>query len=269
MAREFLMRFEDEEDVRPWLMFVTTRAPHLPAVPEDRYERAPIPSYSPPPSIGEDISDKPWLEQSQEYDRERVAGQRSRQLRSLRSVDDLVADLLARLETLGELRDTLIVFTSDNGALWGEHGLTAKRWPYDESIRVPMLLRWDGGGVPAGETRSDVVANVDIAPTIYDATNVAPPYQVDGRSMLSDTGRTRILIEYRSDPDNPTIPAYAGVWSPGEVFIHFPKLARDEHYAADDPFQLSNLAGTGDTPDPDRFLTLLRAWEACSGSKCP
>jgi arylsulfatase A-like enzyme len=269
LAGEFLARFEVEQDERPWLMFVATRAPHLPAVPENRYERAAIPSYSPPPSIEEDLSDKPWLEEFQEYDPERAAGRRARQLRSLRSVDDLVEGLLAQLEAAGELRNTLIMFTSDNGELWGEHGLTRKRWPYDESLRVPMLLRWDAGGVPSGVVRDDVVANVDVAPTIYDATGIDPPYPVDGRSMLSDTGRESILIEYRHDSDNPTIPAYSGVWSPGEVFIRFPQVGRTEYYEADDPYQLTNLSVAGSSPDLGRFLSLLRAWETCSGSSCP
>jgi N-acetylglucosamine-6-sulfatase len=270
MALLFLDRFERTEDARPWLMFVTTRAPHLPAVPEPKYRNAPVPSFAPPPSFREpDLSDKPWLQSAPRVTKAEVVKDRTNQLRTLLSVDDMVAALISRLQQLGELDNTLIVFTSDNGELYGEHGLGAKRWPYDESLRVPLLVRWDAGHIPQGQDRTDVVANIDIAPTIYAISGIQPPYPLDGRSLFSGTRRRDILVEYLHDVDVPEIPRYAGVWSPGPVFLDFPTEHRQEFYAGDDPYQLDNLYEDGGAPNPAPYLALLKKWMTCSGATCP
>ena len=69
---------------------------------------------------------------------------REAQLRTLRSVDDLVARVFKTLGKVGATDDTLAIFLSDHGFLWGEHGLKAKNYPYLASIRLPLLLRWPG-----------------------------------------------------------------------------------------------------------------------------
>lgn len=268
-ALGFATRFEAWDDTRPWLMFVTTRAPHVPATPERRYADAPVERFSPPPSFREDLSDKAWLEPFASARVEQIRRQRRDQMRSLRSIDDLVDRLVSSLEDLGELRDTLIVYTSDNGYFWGEHGLVGKRWPYDESLRVPLLLRWDAGGLLDGSTRRDLVANIDIAPTIYDAAGIAPPYPVDGRSLLSRARRRAILIEYREVVENPDVPSYLGLWSPGKVFLRFPEAGRSELYRRDDPWQLHNEYSDGRGPRTRRYLQRLRAWSRCVGDSCP
>jgi arylsulfatase A-like enzyme len=267
VAELFLKRFEVRDDVRPWLMFVTTRAPHLPAIPEPAYAGTDVCCWTRPPSVGERVWDKQWV--AQVRSRARFGRHRRRQLRSLKSVDDLVEALIGRLETLRELRNTLIIFTSDNGHLWGEHGLGNKRWPYDESLRVPLLLRWDSADVPRGTNRWDVVANIDVAATIYQAARVTPSYDVDGRSLLTRPRRHRILIEYRRNPDTPSVPRYSGVWSPRSVFLHFPGLGHNEFYEAADRYQLHNLYETGQGPDPTPYLRLIKKWSRCSGRDCP
>lgn len=222
-------------------------------------------------SIEEDTSDKLWISKEVRSDKKLInfIRVRRRQLRALMSVDDLVARLIGRLRELGELRNTLIIFTSDNGEVWGEHLLGGKRWPYDEALRVPMLMRWDAGNLSAGSLRSDVVANIDIAPTIYDATGVHPLYTVDGKSLLSGHERRRILIEFRHDQDTEEVPRYQEVWSPGKVFVHYPYTGRYEFYAASDPYQLHNLYASGEAPDPAPYLARIEAWSSCSGSRCP
>ncbi|HJP65362.1 MAG TPA: sulfatase [Actinomycetota bacterium] len=270
MALLFLDRFHRTEASRPWLLFVTTRAPHLPAVPEAKYRVAPVPPFHPPPSFREqDLSDKPWLESAPKVTKAEVLKDRANQLRTLMSVDDMVGALFARLQQLGELDNTLVVFTSDNGELYGEHDLGAKRWPYDESLRVPLLVRFDAGHIPQGQVRTDVVANIDIAPTVYAVTGVRPPYTVDGHSLFSSVRRRQILVEYLHDVDVPEIPQYAGVWSPGPVFLDFPKVHREEYYAANDPYQLDNLDEERTGPDPGPYVALLAKWRTCAGSTCP
>jgi len=164
------------------------------ATPAPRYDdtsTAPLPQ---PPSYGEeDLSDKPqWLqdlaheqvwEATEDSPEDRVDAYQS-SIESLMSVDESVERLMGRLEDLGALEDTLVVFMSDNGYLWGEHRMFAdKKIPYDESLRVPLLIR--GPGFPAGSTVDTPVANVDIAPTLAAAAGLAPTLAVDGVPLQS------------------------------------------------------------------------------------
>ena len=71
------------------------------------------------------------------------------QTATLRAVDDAVASLVRTLRREGRERDTLFVFMSDNGYLWGEHGMVGKDNPYDGAARVPLVVRWDGHSRPA------------------------------------------------------------------------------------------------------------------------
>jgi arylsulfatase A-like enzyme len=104
-------------------------------------------------------------------------------LEALLSVDDAVASIVAKLRSVGELGNTLILFTSDNGFFHGEHRVpTGKLFVYEPSIRVPLLMR--GPGVPRGATARQLVTNADLAPTILDAANATPGRVEDGRSLL-------------------------------------------------------------------------------------
>jgi N-acetylglucosamine-6-sulfatase len=104
-------------------------------------------------------------------------------LESLLAVDDAVETIVAAVGATGELRDTLILFTSDNGFFHGEHRVRlGKLLPYEPSIRLPLYLR--GPGVPSGETRRQLVTNADLAPTILDAAGARPGRVQDGRSLF-------------------------------------------------------------------------------------
>ena len=118
------------------------------------------------------------------------------------SVDDMVQRIFDELDAMGETSDTLAIFTSDNGYLWGEHRIgEEKRFPYTESVGVPFLMRWPGH-VSAGAVDDRLAANVDILPTILDAAGVVPAllYPLDGRSLLTSTSRHRQLLEYWKSP---------------------------------------------------------------------
>jgi N-acetylglucosamine-6-sulfatase len=150
------------------------------------FERLRLPDI---PSFNEaDVSDKPPFLRVP-----RIKGKGRRELRdryrgrleSLLSVDQLVTRLLSELRRQGELRNTLFVFTSDNGFLLGEHRLERKRLLYEESAQVPLVMR--GPGIPKGVKRHELVGNIDLAPTIYDVTGVSPPpaLEPDGVSLLN------------------------------------------------------------------------------------
>jgi arylsulfatase A-like enzyme len=173
---------------RPFLMWIGTKAPHQPASPAPRDENDyPAISLPHPPSFDEkDVSDKPgWLSDNPPLSLEQKRYMEElyrKRLQSMLSVDDMIGDLVGALHDSGELDNTYIVFTSDNGFHLGQHRLGAGKWtPYEEDIRVPLIVR--GPGVPEGETLHHMVLNNDLAPTFADLAGAEPPSFADGRSL--------------------------------------------------------------------------------------
>ena len=120
------------------------------------------------------------------------------------SVDDNVGRVLAALDELELADDTLVVFASDNGFGLGHHGGFGKRNAYDESMRITLLARWPGR-LAAGQTRSELALNVDVAPTFLAAAGVDVPAEVQGQSLLeleaSRPWRRAFVYEYYWEPD--------------------------------------------------------------------
>jgi len=104
-------------------------------------------------------------------------------LRTVRGVDDGVGRLLAFLEQAGELDNTVIVYTSDQGFMLGEHDYIDKRWMYEESMRIPLIVRYPGTVEP-GSSNEDLVNNTDLAPTLLELAGVTPPAFMQGRSVV-------------------------------------------------------------------------------------
>ena len=176
----------EQHDAAPWFLELATYAPHLRAVPEPAYEDASVGSFRATPAMRErDRSDKPPFLQPEHAALAGVRVARSRQLRALMSVDDLVHKLAVTLRRSGETRDTLAFFLSDNGFLWGEHGARSKGYPYGPGVQVPLLLRWPGH-IRKGSVDRRLTATVDVTPTILDAADVDPDPAVplDGRPLL-------------------------------------------------------------------------------------
>jgi len=170
-------------------MYVGTKAPHQPATPAPRDENAyPHLSLPHPPSFDEkDVSDKPgWISSNPPLSSEQKKYMQElhrKRLQSMLAVDDMVGDLVKALHDSGELDNTYIFFTSDNGFHLGEHRLGAGKWtPYEEDIRVPLVVR--GPGVPEGRTLHHMVLNNDLAPTFADLAGAKTPSFVDGRSLV-------------------------------------------------------------------------------------
>ena len=194
---------------RPFLMWVGTKAPHQPATPAPRHEDA-YPDLSPPRTPGfdeKDVSDKPdWIKDNPPLSPEQKGYMdelERKRLQSMLAVDDMIGDLIESLRDSGELDNTYIFFTSDNGFHLGEHRLGAGKWTaYEEDIRVPLVVR--GPGVPEGKTLDHMVLNNDLAPTFADLAGTEAPSFVDGRSLLPllddeptppEDWRRRFLIE--------------------------------------------------------------------------
>lgn len=168
---------------RPFFVVWSTAAPHTLATPAPEDEHLFAGYLYRDRSVGEaDLSDKPqWLQKriAAGADDEFVRNQ----LRSLQSVDRSIAAIVDKLAAMGELNNTLVVFLSDNGHQWGEHGnkLWDKGFPYEESIRVPMVILMPG--VMPRVDNHFVSASLDLGPTLYELAGV--PRQTEGTSLVS------------------------------------------------------------------------------------
>ena len=175
----------------------------------------------------------------------RIDGVRQHQLETLGAVDDAVGTLVSALADTGRLDDTVFVYTSDNGFLWGEHRWDGKVVPHEESIRVPFVIRWDRlGGVPRTETR--LVENIDVAPTLVQAAS-AHATGFDGRTLMplltgqSVKWRQHLLIEHAVL----SVPSYCADRTPKDILVHY-ATGEEEYYrlgAHADLFQRTNKIG--------------------------
>jgi arylsulfatase A-like enzyme len=272
-AMRFIRAFDQQEDRRPWFLVVAPHAPHQPFVPAPRHAAAAVPPWEPSPAaMEEDRSDKPPSVQASWTPPAEVQARRDGQLRTLLAVDQLVGRLMWTLARLGEGRRTLAFFLSDNGYLWYEHGIDGKRVPYDQSVQIPFHLRWPDH-VAEDQVDDRIVANVDLAPTIYSAAGITPDYVVDGKDLFS-SARSWVYIEYFWDDKRPEIPAWSSSWTKGEVYVRYPQAdgpLEREYYGPDDGWQLENLFGdleAGNEPDPAPFDARLNQGALCAGDAC-
>lgn len=282
--REHALRFlrgRERDDERPWLLILTPQAPHPPFTPEERYAGAPVAAARPNPAqLEQDVSDKPqYIQSAVAPTDEAIAEVRNAQLRTLMSVDDLVATTFAELAALGEERNTLAFFLSDNGYTWGEHRLlgnaVSKNSPYAQSVRIPLFMRWPAR-LPGARVDERLAANIDIAPTIFDATGVDPGVAPDGRSLLRRWHRPYLLLERWRTNHASTIPAWASLWTGTEQLVEYSDagsvIARTYYDLVEDPWQLDNLLADENPVNDARARHLqaeLRRVRHCSGSQCP
>ncbi len=163
---------------------MATRRSRRPATPTCSTPQ-PLPK---PPSFNEaDVSDKPAKIRNQpRLSANQITDTQRKyrcELESLLSVDEGVKKIVDALSARGELANTVIMFTADNGFFHGEHRIPEEKLHiYEESIRVPLQMR--GPGIPRGVTVSDLTINADLAPTIVDVANASPGLAMDGRSLI-------------------------------------------------------------------------------------
>jgi arylsulfatase A-like enzyme len=241
-------------DSEPWFLYVAPFAPHHPWEPAQRHANADVGSWPGNPGVFEtDKSDKPEYVRKSKRDFADATEVRLGQLRSLMSVDELVDVLFQTIDAENE-ENTIAFFLSDNGFMWSEHGLSAKNHPYTESIRIPFLARWPGH-FAAGQNDGRFVANIDIAPTILEATGTGPNpvYPMDGRSLLGAGSRSKILNEGWT-----TRGPWASIRTPHYQYVEYyadvgGEVRFREYYDLfEDPYQLTNLYGDA-SPRNDPF----------------
>ncbi|GHU99506.1 sulfatase [Bacteroidia bacterium] len=159
-------------DDRPFCMFLSWGPPHAP------YNTAPAEyqaMYSDPSKIV--LRPNVPAEKANSY-RKQLAGYYAH----IAALDKAFGDLVAKLRNLGILDNTIVVFTADHGDMLGSHDFSAKSRPYDESIRIPLLMRYPPFG--AGRKISEPLTTPDILPTLLSMCNIAVPQQIQGRSFL-------------------------------------------------------------------------------------
>jgi N-acetylglucosamine-6-sulfatase len=280
---DFIRRASAKQD--PFFLSVWTRAPHQPAIPAPRYadqfEDTALPR---PPSFNEpDVSDKPrYIRDLPRLSDSRVSNMRELhqdRLASMLSVEDLLDNVVASLRETGELDNTYIFFTSDNGYHLGQHRMTqGKRTPSEEDIRVPLMVR--GPNVPANRALNHQVLNNDLAPTFARLAGVTPPAFVGGKSMvpLLDSSpptvgnwRTGILTEnWRTEAvgGSSDAPTYQALRSENFSWVRYANGERELYDMRNDPYQVKSR----DPRDNQRLVRRsddqLDRLVNCDGAEC-
>jgi N-acetylglucosamine-6-sulfatase len=277
----------DHRHGAPWFAWVSTHAPHGPLTiaPEFRhsYDDAKMPT---PPSYNEaDVSDKPrWIRNHPRVDsncstedrgpdcqRQVVEQWRERQ-EALKSVDIMVKDLVSALAQTNQLDHTYIVFASDNGFLLFRHRVYAKGAPYEESQGVPFVVR--GPGVRRGAVNHELIANIDLAPTIAELAGVPTPHYVDGRSFVpllrgaTPSWRQYLLFENFWHGTAPH--AYGGVrTADGETYVEYKSGEKEYYDLRTDPWQLRSAHADRENAQRIGELSgILSKLESCARASC-
>lgn len=244
---------------KPFCLCLPFNAPHEPAVPAavDKFIELELPERA--PSFNEaDVSDKPaWISKDGLLNEEQIGELdtfRRAQILTLFAVDRIVEQLMNKLDEKGLLDNTVVIFLSDNGKLWGEHRLTSKNSPYEEASRVPFALRYPPL-VPEAYTETIPVANIDIAPTLYDLAGIPIPEKVDGESLVGllrgeENWREGILIE-----GWPGRGVYAAYHTGQYVYIETQGAVSEFYDLENDPYQMANQI---DNPEYEQVIAHMK-----------
>jgi len=169
-------------------------------------------------------------------------------LRCIASIDDNVGRLLKYLDASGLSRNTVVIYTSDQGFFLGDHGWFDKRFIYEESIRMPFLIRWPGV-IQAGSAEKGMALNVDFAPTFLDMAGAVAPGDMQGRSIVPllrgehpVDWRKSWYYRYYHDPGDHNTRAHYGVRTETHKLVYFWKKNQWECYdLVHDPRELHNI----------------------------
>jgi N-acetylglucosamine-6-sulfatase len=262
-ANDFLRR----KRTQPFCLYLAHKAVHGPFTPADRHKDLytgmvmPRKANCKDPLDGKPVLRRPVIENAQKkaakkQQQPNLANDRGgpgndvilNQLRCNAAIDDGVGQIFAALEETKQLDNTVVIFTSDNGYFWGEHGLGDKRASYEESIRIPMVARYPRL-IKAGSVAPQMTLNIDIAPTCMDLAGLKPHPQMQGRSLAPvmrgkpQNWRTQFLTEYFAEPQFQRIPSYQCVREERWKLTHYTDLeGADELYdLRSDPEEMRNL----------------------------
>ena len=269
---------------QPMLLHVGFDAPHVPAIPSPRHAGAFAGARIDrgDPAFDEaDVADKPkyvsnlgrlsggqmaWLDNLHQ-----------RRLETLLGVDDEIAAIRDALAARGRLENTYIFLLTDNGYLMGHHRLYGKMAPYDGAVRFPLLAL--GPAFAAGTVDRRLVGNIDLAPTIVALAGAAGP-PMDGRSLLSDSGRDAILIELLGRDlesmdwpgERADVPRYGALRTANHLYVEYESGARELYDHRRDPAEVQNLFAAPLSPADNAAAAQLGArlasLRSCRSGSC-
>ena len=175
-------------------------------------------------------------------------------LRCVRGVDDSVGKIQDTLKNLKLDDNTVVIYSSDQGFYIGDHGWYDKRWMYEESLMMPLIVKWPGVTKP--DSRSvQMVQNLDYAQTFLEMAGAEIPSNMQGRSLVpilkngkSDDWRDSIYYHYYEYPSVHMIPRHYGIRTERYKLIHFYQFGNEwEMYdLKEDPDELTNIYGKAD-----------------------
>ena len=252
---------------KPFALCLGHKAPHGgPIQPEPKYEHfLDAVDIKRPPTADDYERGKPaWLKESVPtwhgiqgplYGHKEYGRFVRSYLGTIASVEDSMGRILEALEETGQLDRTLLVFTSDNGFVLGEHGRVDKRTMYEESIRVPLLVRYPPL-VPKGKVVPQMVLNMDMAPSLLDLCNAPPLGGIHGRSWRpllegrTEGWRAAWHYAYNYEKEFPYTPNVRGVRTEDWKYIHYPpgdsgpdRYTAELYHLKADPLETRNLIG--------------------------
>jgi N-acetylglucosamine-6-sulfatase len=270
---DYAIRWMQKPREKPFVLFLWHKAVHGPFTPAPRdstaFADALIPEYE---NWYDDMADKPeWYRRMTKYGShfrywqesigkpvpERLEpkpwnpqeSRRMNYLRAMLAVDKSTGDIRDCLKDLNILDNTIIVYGSDNGFFIGAHQRGDKRLMYEESIRIPLIIRHPKMIEP-GSSNNELVLNIDVAPTLIELAGAPIPAEMEGASMLpllkneAVDWRQSFLYEYFQDPYAPGYVTLVGVRNHRYKYIESPDLPEDidELYDLEkDPYEMNNL----------------------------
>jgi N-acetylglucosamine-6-sulfatase len=212
LAAEF---FNNVPDDKPFALFYFTRVPHIPTLPRIKdmnlYTQELMPFPDNFDKYSEDYPSYFYKTHNWGYNEALTDSLRLIEFQSLAGIEENVKDFFSGMESVGILDSTMIILTSDNGYMKGEHKLEAKQLAQEESIRVPLFIRYPAW-FAAGSTYLDkMAANIDIAPTILEAAGIPETFNMDGISLKKlvdgQVQRPYFFYQYAGDYGVPSIRA--------------------------------------------------------------
>jgi arylsulfatase A-like enzyme len=310
---DFIQRMTKEG--KPFFVHFSVYAPHSPYTPAPRHKEMFADAKAPQtPNFNEgDVSDKPEYIRTRPplnaQDITRLNQDYRLRLQSLQAVDEAIAAFVDTLKASGKLENTFFFFMGDNGYHMGNHRLmTGKIAPYEEDIKVPMLVR--GPGVPAGKTIDLLTGNVDLAPTWAELAGAKADTFVDGRSLLplwtnatpsastwrqayllenGDTENRRLSLDAYSasknidpltlepielNPDQQPgrqaqpVPNFRGLRTKDYTYIEYETGEKELYDLAKDPQQLVNAILTADSALVRQLAAKLAELKRCAANSC-
>ncbi len=249
---DYALEFLDKPRRKPFCLYLSHKAVHSPMTPPPRfkglYEGAEVEL---PPEYGKGGKHEYNLLHTA------VMGMREpkgiipiikRYYETLAAVDETLGRVLDYLDESGLAENTMVVFAGDNGFFWGEHDLVDKRFAYEESIRIPFLVRCPGLVADPGREIEEMVLNVDLAPTLLELAGVGVPSSMQGKSFMpllegkQNSMRDSFLYEYFRDRPWPVPPNRAVRTREWKYITYNKGKMEDElYYLKEDPREQNNL----------------------------